>query len=197
MNNTKLTLGYYNKQAKVYSKKVQGLDFSFLYKVFFTFIPDHGHILDLGCGGGRDSKAFIDAGYKVTAIDGSEEMCKIASNFIGQEVTCSTFQNYETDQIFDEIWALSAFVHLSYQEIIDVMNKLSSNLKSGGCFYVSFKYGNFSGFKNGRFFQDMTEEEFYKLLKKMPNYELISLQIDGDMLPREEIRWLNIFLKRK
>lgn len=39
----------------------------------------NAHIIDLGCGSGRDSKAFINKGYKVTAVDGSKELAKIAS----------------------------------------------------------------------------------------------------------------------
>ena len=44
----------------------------------------HAHILDLGCGSGRDSKAFLQQGYKVTAMDGSQVLCQLASETIGQ-----------------------------------------------------------------------------------------------------------------
>ena len=65
-------------------------------------------------------------------------------------------------------------------------------------FYTSFRYGNFSGIRNGRFFQNMTKEEYNRLLNEMPNYEIISSKITSDVRPgREEEKWLNIFLKRK
>ena len=34
------------------------------------------HILDFGCGSGRDTKYFLEQGFQVTAIDGSAELCK-------------------------------------------------------------------------------------------------------------------------
>lgn len=196
-NNTELTLDYYNKQAENFSAGTQKINFSVIQDEFCSFIPKNGHILDLGCGAGRDSKAFLNAGYKVTAIDGSDELCKVASEFIGQNVICSTFQEYIPTDTFDGVWACATLLHLSYDDIVDVMNKLSDKLNHGGCFYASFKYGDFSGVRNGRFFQNMTEEEFSKLLEKMPNYKIISSKVTSDVRPgREEEKWLNIFLKR-
>lgn len=40
----------------------------------------------MGCGSGRDAKYFIDKGYQVTAFDGSEEMSKRASRYLGMPV---------------------------------------------------------------------------------------------------------------
>ena len=39
-------------------------------------------ILDFGCGSGRDSKYFLEKGYTVRAIDGSEKLCELASKYI-------------------------------------------------------------------------------------------------------------------
>ena len=192
-----ITLDYYNKQAKNFTNDTQTINFSTLQNEFCSYIPKNSHILDLGCGAGRDSKAFIDAGYKVTAMDGSEELCKVASQFIGQDVICSTFQEYKTKEMFDGIWACASLLHLAPNDIVSVMNKLSNNLKDSGCFYASFKYGDFSGVRNGRFFQNMTEEDFNKLLSKMPSYKTISSSVTSDIRPgRENEKWLNIFLRK-
>jgi 2-polyprenyl-3-methyl-5-hydroxy-6-metoxy-1,4-benzoquinol methylase len=47
---------------------------------FLSFIKPGGSILDLGCGSGRDSKMFLENGYKVTAVDGSSELAKKTSD---------------------------------------------------------------------------------------------------------------------
>jgi len=194
---TDITLDYYNTEAAQFTERTQHSDFSELRNVFYSYIKPHGHILDLGCGCGRDSKVFLDAGYTVTAVDGSEALCKMASEFIGQDVICSTFQDYKPTEKFDGIWACAALLHLSEDDIISVMKKLAKNLRSGGCFFASFKYGDFEGIRKERFFYDMTEKKFQKLLKKLPEYKIITAKIGQDVRPgREDEMWLYTFLKR-
>lgn len=53
---------------------------------------DGARVLDFGCGSGRDTKYFIEQGYHVEAIDGSEELCKRASELAGIEVKTFIFK---------------------------------------------------------------------------------------------------------
>ena len=71
----KNTLKYYNDNAKAYIENTIKADVSDLYAHFLPKVPEGGSILDLGCGSGRDSKYFLEQGYQVTAVDGSEESC--------------------------------------------------------------------------------------------------------------------------
>ena len=64
-----ITDRYYNTNAKIYFESTIAADVSPLREKFLYLIPEGGHILDLGCGSGRDSKAFRDMGYHVSAID--------------------------------------------------------------------------------------------------------------------------------
>lgn len=197
-SNQDITLDYYNNQAKQFTERTQNSNFSALREEFYSHIKKKGHILDLGCGCGRDSKVFLDAGYTVTAMDGSKEMCDVAREFIGQDVICSTYQDYQPKDKFDGIWACAALLHLSCEDIVSVMRKLAKNLKSGGCFFASFRYGDFEGIRKERFFQDMTEKKFNDILEKMPEYDLISAKIGADVRPgRKDEMWLYVFLKRK
>lgn len=49
-----------------------------LYQPFLVLFPESARILDLGCGSGRDTLAFKSKGYKVEAIDYSEQLVKKA-----------------------------------------------------------------------------------------------------------------------
>lgn len=49
------------------------------------------------------------------AIDGSEELCKIASEFTGIEVKHLLFQESAEENKYDEIWACSSILHLPKQ----------------------------------------------------------------------------------
>lgn len=88
---------------------------------------------------------FLKSGFDVTATDGSEELCKYASEYTGIQVKQMLFQDLDEVDYYDGIWACSSILHLSKNELRIVMNKMSRALKSGGIIYTSFKYGNFEG----------------------------------------------------
>jgi 2-polyprenyl-3-methyl-5-hydroxy-6-metoxy-1,4-benzoquinol methylase len=87
------TLNYYNENAIEFCDNTINANMENFYELFLRHVQSGGRILDLGCGSGRDTKAFIDRGYSVQAIDGSEELCKIASQYTGQPVLCKLFSD--------------------------------------------------------------------------------------------------------
>ena len=187
------TINYYDKNADRFITGTVNADMSDVQSEFLTYIPENGYILDFGCGSGRDSKAFLDKGYKVLSVDGSIEMCKAAEQLTGQEVIHSLFQNFTWDEKFDGIWACASLLHLSREDIGPVLNKLSGLLKENGCLYVSFKYGDFSGNRNGRFFTDLTESSLGAIVETIPGLQLIKYEITEDVRPDRQERWLNAF----
>lgn len=194
MNTTKLTLDYYNTNSGKFIADTSTANMNTIRDDFLTYIPQGGNILDFGCGSGRDSKAFIDAGYNVVAMDGSVEMCNATKALIGQPVINCTFQEFSSHEIFDGIWACSSLLHLQKDDIHDVVKRIVNNLKSGGCLYMSFKYGSFTGERNGRFFTDLDESELSELMKDIPNIILEKTKITGDVRPgRNSEKWLNVF----
>lgn len=197
MSTADYTLDYYNEKAASFVEGTQNVDFSRLQNEFASYVSPHGKILDLGCGSGRDSKAFLAMGYNVTAVDGSQAICNIASEYIGQDVICSTFQDYEPEDLFDGIWACASLLHLPKEDLEPVIKKYAACLNSGGSFYISFKYGTFSGERNGRFFTDMNEESFSALLNGIPELSVEKQYITEDVRPgRGTEKWLNVFLKK-
>ena len=98
---------------------------------------------------------------------------------------------------YDGIWACSSILHLTKDELENVMNKMTTALKPNGIIYASFKYGNFSGERNGRYFTDMTEETFEELIKKVDGITLEEQWITSDVrVGRGEEKWLNVLLRR-
>ncbi|HJD58451.1 MAG TPA: class I SAM-dependent methyltransferase [Rickettsia endosymbiont of Ceroptres masudai] len=61
-------------------------DLSDNYKEFISYLAKQAHILDAGCGVGRDIKYFLSQRYQVTAFDGSTEMVKLATKETGINV---------------------------------------------------------------------------------------------------------------
>ena len=83
MNNT---INYYNQNAESFIANTQNADMHPTQERFLRLLDANTSILDFGCGSSRDAKYFLEKGYQVTAIDGSAELCRLASEFTGIEV---------------------------------------------------------------------------------------------------------------
>ena len=191
------TIEYYNKNANLFVETTANVEFYHMQNRFLSKLETGAHILDFGCGSGRDTKFFLEQGYRVDAIDGSAELCKLASEFTGIEVKHMYFQELSEEVKYDGIWACTSILHLNLSALEDVMKKMTIAVKSNGIIYTSFKYGIFSGERNGRYFTDMTEDTFGKLLQKIPELEIEEQWITSDVRPgRGEEQWLNLILRK-
>ena len=196
MNQNK-TINYYNKKSKDFIESTVNVDFTITQQKFINKLQDGSHIIDFGCGSGRDTKYFLDKGFQVTAIDGSIELCRYASEFTGLNVKHMYFQELCDVELYDAVWACSSILHLSYYELKDVMFKMITSLKNGGIIYTSFKYGNFEGERNGRYFIDMDNEKFENFINEFPDITIEELWVTGDVRPgRSKEQWLNVILRK-
>lgn len=191
------TVAYYDAQAEAFAQDTQKVAFSAIQDAFLSHLRPKASILDLGCGAGRDAKRFKELGFAVTAVDASSEMCRIASQYAGLEVICSTFEDYAPEQPFDGIWACASLLHVPGDDLPRLLAKYVGLLRPKGVFYLSFKYGDFEGERNGRHFTDMTEESLGAVLKGIPEAFLIEQSVTGDVRPgRSREKWLNALLGR-
>ena len=132
------------------------------------------------------------------AIDGSEELCKLASAYAGIQVKHMLFLFLSVADQYDGIWACSSILHLPAEELAKVMEKMSAALTSKGIIYTSFKYGTFSGERNGRFFTDMTEEAFADFIGRIDSLAIEEQWVTFDARPgRGEEKWLNLILRKR
>ena len=90
--------------------------------------------MDFGCGSGRDTKYFIENGFEVAATDGSEELCKSASEYTGIAVKQMLFQELNEIDKYDGIWACSSILHLSKKELVDVFVRMIERYAIMGLF---------------------------------------------------------------
>jgi len=188
---------YYNTKASRYITDTFNADMSAIRNRFISYLPIHGTILDAGCGPGRDVKAFVEAGYKVYAMDASQAMVEHCSTIIGDRCRLATFQDYTTDIKFDGIWACASLLHLEPEELAVVIKKFTMFLKPGGVFFMSFKYGTENYVKDGRYFNCQTEESMRELLKTCTNLSVADLFITNDVRQGHEgEKWVNVMVKK-
>lgn len=192
------TINYYDINAKEFVEGTLNVDFKVTQDKFINKLPAKGYILDFGCGSGRDTKYFLAKDFNVEAIDGSIELCKIASEYTNIKVRHMYFNELSIVNKYDGIWACSSILHLSLDDLVDVFKRMSKALKDEGIIYTSFKYGDFSGERNGRYFTDMTEDSFAKLIANVDNLKVEEQWITADVRPqRGNEKWLNLILRKK
>ena len=197
------TIKYYEKEYETFIAETIDADTEVLRRRFLSHITDNGEILDLGCGSGRDTKAFIDAGYRVSAIDGSEEICRAASEYTGIDVKCMDFFDIKDEAAYDGIWACASVLHVEKSRIPKLLEVLYRALKKGGVLYLSFKYGDHDGFRDGRHFTDLNENGFSELLDSLycesvtrDEFELIDEWKSEDVRRGKNVEWLNVILRK-
>ena len=190
-------IDYYNKNADSFFEGSVNANMSYERDKFIALLPVGGKILDAGCGSGRDSKAFLEQGFEVTAFDASEEMCKRASEYIGQEVINMLFQDVSFKDEFDGIWASASLLHVSIDELPVIIKKMNEALKSGGIMYASFKYGDGTKMRGERRFSDFNEKSIVPLFENA-GFSIIYNEVGADNRPgRENEMWVNVIVKKE
>ena len=190
------TLTYYNTNAHRFTSDTLDVEFSTIQDSFLAQLPAGALILDFGCGSGRDSRYFLQKGYRVEACDGSEEMVKAATRNAGIPVKKMLFSELNEENRYDGLFACASILHVPSKELPDILTRMKRAVKPGGILYVSFKYGTFEGIRNGRYFTDLTEESLQAILVRVGGLEIIRTGITGDARPgREDEKWLNVLLR--
>lgn len=191
------TIAFYNENAGEFAKKTLNVDFADVQDRFLSALHEGDRILDFGCGSGRDTKYFLSQGFRVDATDGSAELCKLASELTGIHVKQMLFSELDAVGIYDGIWACSSILHLAKDELKNVFIKMIRAAKDNGYIYASFKYGDFEGYRNERYFTDFTEVSFQQFIKGISGIKMIEYWISADVRPgRSEEKWLNLILQK-
>jgi 2-polyprenyl-3-methyl-5-hydroxy-6-metoxy-1,4-benzoquinol methylase len=195
MANTK---DYYNANAADYFAKTVNLDVTALYTDFLGELHKGDKILDVGCGSGRDSKAFLDMGYDVTSVDGSIKLAKLASAYIGREVLVRDFKEILYADEFNGIWAMSSLLHLPKKDTLQVYKNLFNALKINGIMYVCYKNGDSEREDGNRLFNDYTEEQFREFIgTNFTNILINKTWMTGSVAANSKDQFVNILMKKK
>ena len=191
------TLDFYAQNADDFISRTVIADMEESRTRFTACLSPNASILDFGCGSGRDTKAFLDAGYRVDAMDGSEALCKKASAYTGIQVKNMLFSDLNEHDAYDGIWACASILHLPKEELADVLKRIETALRHNGVLYASFKYGTYEGMRNGRYFCDFTEETLRTFWEKSSTMQLFDTWLSMDVRSdREEVQWLNLLARR-
>jgi len=192
------TITFYEEHANEFYASTVGADMGALYDAFLPLLPEGARILDAGCGSGRDSRAFLDRGYAVTAFDASAALVARASALLGRPVQWMTFQKIDFPEAFEGVWACASLLHVPRAEIDGVLARLTRALVPDGVAFLSFKYGDGEGERNGRWFNSYDEESFRAVLRRQTAVEEVRLWRTADVRAgRADEYWLDVLLRKR
>lgn len=201
-------ISYYDKNAEEFCHTTKDADMSFCRDRFLHLLEQKNyikkskknkskiHILDAGCGSGRDAKVFLDAGYQVTALDASRQICEEAKKLIKQEVYCIKFEELQFQDEFDGIWACASLLHISFAEIRGVLKRLRNALREDGILYASFKYGEGIRMDKDRLFFNYEETTLNNLMVNN-GFLIEDIFLTQDVREsRKGEQWINVLAKK-
>ena len=138
------TLAFYDAKAATYAARERPERNPMLER-FIEAVGAGKTVLELGCGGGQDALAMLEAGLRVTATDGSPGLAAQAAALLKRPVKVMTFVQLREEKRYDGVWANACLLHAPAEALHDILGRIWRALKPGGLLFASFKAGDGPG----------------------------------------------------
>lgn len=187
------TLEHYNQRAEDFWEGTRDHDVSQNIAALLRAIRGAAPftILDLGCGPGRDLKAFTDLGHLAIGVEGAAKLAAMARANSGCEVWEQDFLGLDLPaERFDGVFANASLFHVPAQELPRVLGELRACLKPGGVLFSSNPRGhNEEGWNRGRYgaYHDL---DAWRAFMSEAGFEEIEHYYRPPGLPRDQQPWL-------
>ncbi len=186
------TLRFYAREAAAYTSRNQAPIHSHI-EAFLSSLPAGAAILELGCGGGRDSAFMISKGFNVCPTDGTPEIAAAAERRLGIPVATLLFGELDAESRFDGIWANACLLHVPRIELSSVLARIHSALKVAGRFYASFKAGDIDGRDQFCRYYNYPSKDWLRELYAAFAWESVSIEADrGGGYDKKPTDWLHV-----
>ena len=138
------TIAYYQANAPRYTLSFGQAPSRHLDTFLDRLEPD-ARILELGCGGGRDSARMIERGFDLDATDGTPAMVKKANERFDVGARVMRFDELDAMAAYDAVWAHACLLHVARADISDVLAAIHRALLPGGRHFANYKLGTGEG----------------------------------------------------
>lgn len=147
MNTDSIHREYYNTEERVQAyieKDKKWADFTRdILEDLLVGLPKAGHILDAGCGYGRDVNTFLELGYRAFGVDESLSMIEVARKNYGEFFQqCSLQDLNELGKKFDIVHCRNVFVHVLPKDLEITVSRLYDVTNSKGFIILISKEGS-------------------------------------------------------
>jgi SAM-dependent methyltransferase len=166
---------------------------------FLKLLRPGAHILELGCGAGRDAEAMLKAGFRVEATDGTAEVARIAEQRLGQHVRVVRFDELDAIDAYDAIWCNASLLHVPRAELPDALQRIWSALRPGGYHAATFKSGGVEGRdERGRYYNYLSRDQAIECYTGAADWQIVSA-LDYQAGGRFEVKpgpWIAITVRK-
>lgn len=192
------TLAYYRENSSTYARDtLTNSNHLPQLQRFIDLLPFSAHVLDLGCGSGRDSRFLLDRGFRVTAVDASPEMAGLAHDYLGHPVRIQRAENLREIRVYDGIWCCAGLVHIPKILMEQTIHGILRALKPGGTWYMSFKTGETEEADDShRLFNNYSRPAMEQLLARFPAATISDIYESTAFLRGKKQQWLNVFVTK-
>jgi SAM-dependent methyltransferase len=190
----------YDANASAYAQRYERVDLTAIRGAFLDELGKRsGLVLDVGCGAGRDTSAFLKSSRRVVGVDLSYGMLDQARlKHPGLVLVRADFRQLPlTGGICGGVWSLASLVHLDYDGVETALREFMRVLMPGGVFFVSVPSGASSEWRadqsgGRRWFQYHRPDEFATLVEAA-GFRVVSLE---DVPGVAAGRWINLLAGR-
>jgi SAM-dependent methyltransferase len=169
------TLDFYAAEAPVYTASGPG-GISRHLDGFLELLPPGASVLELGCGGGRDSEAMLARGFDVEPSDGVAEIAAQAEARLRKPVRVLRFDELDAIERYDAVWAHASLLHVPRPALPGVLTRIFRALRSGGHHFASFKGGGTEGRDRlGRYFNYLDMDEAIEAYRRSAPWEIVAI----------------------
>ncbi|OBX20496.1 hypothetical protein A9995_01935 [Erythrobacter sp. QSSC1-22B] len=138
------TLAFYQEQAPHYTMSFGQAPSRHLDR-FLGHLQSGAPILELGCGGGRDSARMREHGFDLDATDGTPAMVRKANERFDLDARVMRFEELDAEDAYDAVWAHACLLHVERTQLPAVLSAICRALKPGGWHYANYKLGDGEG----------------------------------------------------
>lgn len=138
------TIRFYQERAPHYTMKFGQAPSRHL-DPFLDRLEPGARVLELGCGGGRDSGHIIERGFALDATDGVEAMVRKANERFAVGARVMRFEDLKADAGYDAVWAHACLLHAARAHLPGFLAAIHHALRPAGWHFANYKLGDGEG----------------------------------------------------
>ncbi|QZD95576.1 class I SAM-dependent methyltransferase [Qipengyuania gelatinilytica] len=138
------TIAYYEANAPRYTLSFGQAPSRHLDR-FLDHLEPGATVLELGCGGGRDSARIIERGFDLDATDGTPAMVRKANERFDVGARVMRFDELNAEAEYDAVWAHACLLHVARADLPAVLAAVRKALRPSGWHFANYKLGDAEG----------------------------------------------------